>query len=256
MLDLASDGGTANWRIFASSFISAVGGRSEFSSLIDSYLKSPANPVVPAVGLPGSPTTFAGKDYSDQLGQLMNAYWICLNGPFAITGGFDWGEAGTLKNSFYQDHNVTFALDHVLDGSVVRGDNMLQARFWPAEGTGDLPEIIIIAHRGWVVALSFASVILIVASLVPPAVRYFGVRGPEMMMNVSSLATRSNPFIPLPVNGTYLDAPQRAKLLKHIKIRFGDVQDKADLCSLAISSYDDFSNDDDVGQIRTERMYE
>jgi hypothetical protein len=44
------------------------------------------------------------------------------------------------------------------------------------------------------------------------------------MMNISSLATRNNPYIPLPEGGTDLGASTRARLLKGLRVRFGDIK--------------------------------
>lgn len=108
--------------------------------------------------------------------------------------------------------------------------------------------------------LCIASILLIVASLVSPIMHYFLLKGPDVMMNISSLATRNNPHIPLPGNGTYLEASDRAKLLKGLKVRFGDVrcaenQNASYVGSLAIGSVE---NDEmpRIARVRTGRWYE
>lgn len=41
-------------------------------------------------------------------------------------------------------------------------------------------------------------------------------------MDFSSLATRNNAYVPLPNGGSHLDIADRFKLLKDVKLRFGD----------------------------------
>jgi uncharacterized sodium:solute symporter family permease YidK len=72
--------------------------------------------------------------------------------------------------------------------------------------------------------LCIASIVLILGSLVSPIVHLFLIGDPEVMMNISSLATRNNPYIPLPEGGTDLGASTRARLLKGLRVRFGDIE--------------------------------
>ena len=53
-------------------------------------------------------------------------------------------------------------------------------------------------------------------------------------MDLSSLATRDNPYIELPPSGTQLDAADRSMYLKDMKIRSGDVKEGAEVGRLAI----------------------
>ena len=47
---------------------------------------------------------------------------------------------------------------------------------------------------------------------------------------------RDNTYIPLPSSGTFLDASYRFKLLKDVRLRFGDSDEKANVGNLVISS--------------------
>ncbi len=84
-----------------------------------------------------------------------------------------------------------------------------------------------------------ASVVLIIASLVSPLIRFFLMNGPELAMNISSLAIRDNPHVLLPDSGTFLDAADRARLVRDIKVRFGDLDGENQIGRLAISSCGD-----------------
>ena len=75
------------------------------------------------------------------------------------------------------------------------------------------------------------------------------------MLNISSLATRNNEYIALPSHGTFLDASDRAKLLKDMKIRFGDVEPDSHAGKLAIGCLDPPSMQP-VAKVRKGRSYE
>jgi hypothetical protein len=82
---------------------------------------------------------------------------------------------------------------------------------------------VIVAHRRWVVALAFASIVLIVASLVTPVIRHSLTTGVDLAMNIPSLATRNDLHMPLPSTGTFLNVSDRVRLLCNQRVRFGDV---------------------------------
>jgi hypothetical protein len=60
--------------------------------------------------------------------------------------------------------------------------------------------------------------------------------GVDVAMNISSLATRHNPYMALPQTGTYLDASDRARLLAHHKVCFGDAKGTAEVGTLVMGS--------------------
>ncbi len=75
------------------------------------------------------------------------------------------------------------------------------------------------------------------------------------MMNISSLATRHNPYVQLPDGGTYLSAATRARLLKDIEIRFGDVRKRSDTGKLALGHLD-MKDKHRIRRVRDGRLYE
>jgi hypothetical protein len=131
-------------------------------------------------------------------------------------------------------------------------DNLFKTKAWSAEATKTERKEVIVAHRGWVVALCFASILLIVLSLVAPFAHHFLTIGVDVAMNISSLATRSNPHTSLPHSGTYLDASDRARLLRNHQIRFGDVEGAADVGALVMGSF----NGAIIARVRKGRLYE
>jgi len=95
---------------------------------------------------------------------------------------------------------------------------------------------------------------MIIASLVPRIVRHYLTRGPGVMLNVSSLATRDSPFVALPTSGSFLDAMERARLMKDQKVRFGDVSAASGVGRLAIGTIDD-TGACNVEPVRRKRLY-
>jgi hypothetical protein len=195
------------------------------------------------------------EKYTIRLGQMLNAYFACLNGFFAITAGIN------NETAYFGDNNHTFTLQPETPGnslwetqyhSTAVDGNLFKTKAWSNEATKTERKEVIVAHRGWVVALCFASILLIVSSLVAPFVHHFLTIGVDVAMNISSLATRSNPHMALPNTGTYLDASDRARLLRNHQIRFGDVEGAADVGTLVMGSLDGAS----IARVRKGRLYE
>lgn len=61
--------------------------------------------------------------------------------------------------------------------------------------------------------------------------------------------------MPLPASGTYLDAPDRCRLLRDVKIRFGDIDSKPGIGSLVIGSMD-AAGTSYMARVRNDRLYE
>jgi hypothetical protein len=228
-----------NWNFFASSFIKSVPGRSAYPSLIDTYLTDPLDPVIKQ-SVTANLTKQSAEVYAVRLVQLINAYWTILNGPYAINGGLK-------DDTAYLDPNITFLGEPGLTDELI-------ARTWRTQGSKSTQTTVIRAHKEWVAALSISSIALILAGLIPPLLRYF-IKGPDILMNISSLSTRNNPYIPLPTHATYMDAADRSRLLRELKVRFGDVGDDMEIGSLAIGSHD-VSVMPVIGRIRKGRLYD
>ena len=165
----------------------------------------------------------------------MNTYWECMQAIYAIPGGLN-------------------------DKTAAMGDNLTDANrnglayTATSPGTKNTVEHVIVAHVVWSMALFIASTAMIIASLVPPVIRHYFTRGPDVMLNVSSLATRDNPFVALPVGGSSMDATDRARLVKDQRVRFGDVIAEGDVGRLAIGTLDP-SGVPGVEPVRRRRLY-
>jgi len=230
-------------------------GKYRYPQLFDRYL---ADPDLMNSNYANVSQTTEDK-YTIRLGQMLNTYFASLNGFFAITAGI------TNDTAYSWDNNQTFKLppnvnaswqalyDSTLSNNL--SNNIFTTRTWTSEVTKTERKEVIVAHRGWVVALCLASIVLIVASLVAPFVRHFLATGMDVAMNISSLATRNNAHMSLPQTGTYLDASDRARLLFNHRVRFGDADSAADVGSLVIGSCDRVG-DAGVARVRKRRLYE
>ena len=212
-----------NWNIFLDQFLPMGRGKMgyESTSQLDYYMADPeiAHPVLDPGSFIAPP-----EAYDVRLQQLMNGVWFCMNGESAISAGL------SNQTSYLNSTNVSFARDNSPYPSVASWGTA-----WPAVGTKSTKTTVIVAHKGWVAALTIASTVLIISSLIPSIVRWSLTKGPDLRMNISSLATRDNPYIPLPENGTFMDAAERSRVLKDLTLRFGDVDRRAHGGRLAIA---------------------
>lgn len=229
-----------NYELLFSGFINSVEGRFGWPTLLDRYISDPARVVKPSGVNLFTVNLTTEEKYSTRMAQLLNAYFVCLNGIQSIPEGINDITAYHLYST------RTFSPPQKLAPSgnlcnwnfyqIIGDTNETRSRTWTAEGTITTSHEVIIAHMPWVVTLCVISIVLILASIVSPLVHFFFICGPELLMNVSSLATRNNLYIPLPEGGSYLGASARARLLRSVKVRFGDVERSSNVGNLVIGS--------------------
>jgi hypothetical protein len=126
-------------------------------------------------------------------------------------------------------------------------------RAWRMNGTASRHADIIIAHKGWVTTLGIASIVLLFISLIPPTARQL-CNGPPLEVNLSNLLTRHNPYISLSSTGTSVEADDRARWLKDLRVQFGDVESQANIGSLAIGR--PVRGERDIERVQEGRLYE
>lgn len=232
-------------------------------TLVDRFLSDPVMRIDPTK-LNYVPKQTSEDDYSIRLGQLLNSYFTASNGLYAISGGI------TEDTAYWWDSNQSFIPDRNdgqrrSNGSLwtdtdntrsfnFTGESTMKAKVWTVEGSRSTLTQTIMAHRSWVAALSIASNVLILASLISPLVHHFLIKGPEVMVNISGLATRNNPYISLPEGGTFLEASDRARMLKRVQVRFGDCESGESVGNLVIGSVD--SKSPEIARISSGRVYE
>jgi hypothetical protein len=199
------------------------------------------------------------------MGQLLNSYFTIMNGLYTIAGGLnnDTADFTNKTASFMRPvnskNNTRYKPDEILWHQALpaggNSSNSMKSRVWSARGTKGTSTEVIIAHMPWVITLCITSIVLVFASLVSPLVHLFFIRGPEVLMNISSLATRHNPYISLPEGGTHLGASARARLLKRLEVRFGDIEEGSNVGHLVIGALKDV-DEQDLVRIKEGKLYE
>lgn len=230
-----------NWYIFSRQFVNALDSHAHTPTAVQRYLVAPDHPVVTRAGEYTIGDIPSNETYAIRLGQLFNTYWACMEGVYAISGGMNINTT-----------NMT-AVDVVGPSDL---DSPMYGLAWsrPVNGTLKIGTEVIQAHAEWTVVLIIASLAMILASLTAPALGFIFGKGPSLMLNISSLASRDSPYIPLPESASYMDASDRARLLKHQKVRFGDVRADADVGKLAIGSLG-LSGSPQIKGIQRSRLY-
>jgi hypothetical protein len=199
-------------------------------SIIDLYL---GDPVLTASVYMGSTPIASEKDFTVRMGQLLNAYYTCMIGQHVVAGGLG------NQSAYYTSTNFTFVPDYAELPVPTQGGRFdSKPMVWYTPGTYTVRREVIVAHKPWVVVLCIISILLILSSLVSPFLQVFFIRAPDLAMNISSLATRDNKYVPLPACGSSMDASKRARLLKGMRVRFGDVREANASGWLAISVMD------------------
>ncbi|KAM0128151.1 hypothetical protein ACHAO1_009111 [Botrytis cinerea] len=234
-------GGNNNWWLFSANFVNSINdhGASD-TTAVQGYLLNPDDPLSYSMGINGvrnDKSTVTNDVYAERLGQLMNTYRTCMNELHAISGGM------TTATAFMPGANLS-------DENVVRvnssSTNVVHSRSIE----------VIQCHIGWMIALLATSTVLILASLVNPIIRYFLAKVPDIDLNISSLATRNNPYITLPPNGTSLGASERSRLLKDVRVMFGDANGTREIGKLAIATCENGEGlQSHVIRVEKERLY-
>ncbi|KAI1492894.1 hypothetical protein F5X96DRAFT_624158 [Biscogniauxia mediterranea] len=238
------------WNMFAHNFVNSVTAHSSYATVVSWYLVDPSNPldVYPNPD-PATADRPTNDVYAARLGQLLNTYWTCINGMHAVPGGL------TPETAFMAGTNLSSPRSAYF---LANSSTTLGARSTSVD--------VVQCSYNWVVALCVASAVMILASLVHPVVRYGFTTAPDLMLNFSSLAMRDNPYVALPgstsssggggSSGTFLGAADRARLLKRMRVRFGDVEGASEVGRLAVASLDNNPGVKNVGYVRKSRLYE
>ncbi|KAI4941932.1 hypothetical protein J4E91_010482 [Alternaria rosae] len=171
-----------------------------------------------------------------RIGQMLNAYWATMNGKSVFTGAFN-------EHTTWLDRSIAWKYQ---DGSQLISSTGPNIYVCTKRSNVEVFQ----AHYQWVVALIISSTVPIMASLVPLYVRTKLSCGPDILMNFSSLATRDNPYVALPATGTHLDAADRSRFMRHVRIRFGDVEGENAIGRLGIGRLDG-----DIAPLRKGRQY-
>lgn len=246
------------WKIFVEAFAANLGVQKISSAgaknILDRYLKDPSLPIE------WTTTTLntswpSNADFSHRFAQLLNTYMDSINNLFTISNGV------TNKTSYLQEQNQTFVPTQLASKSSRDGfwatynftGPFAKSRMWSSSGLAHTHIEVITAHKPWSITLATVSLALILFSLIPPLIRHFLTKGPDVAMNFSSLATRHNAHVPIPSTGSFLEAAERFRLLKDLRLRLGDGEGKGEAGSLVIGA---LGGGREIGRLGRGRVYE
>jgi hypothetical protein len=221
------DGDCTTWVYFAQNFVSAIDSPNGADpTLVQGYLANPDAPgnqysMSPPDGAPSLGVSDTGSNFfALRLAQLLNTYWLCALGNQAIPNGL-------TPN--------TSALWSELD----RNDQDLESGYYIVEKARTDAKLlhhfdIIKCHDRWFSALLVTSLFLTLCTLIAPAVRFY-TRTPTICLTPSTML-RDNLYFGQPPTGSTLDSADRSRLLKNIKVRYGDVAPDSEVGHIAIGS--------------------
>lgn len=205
-----------------------------------SWLGTPKNYMGTA---PANASELSYEKFSIRLSQTLNAYWSTMYCKNSLVHRFNESTLPPDEKRIWSYQDESYQSEPSREAYLFPGT-------WPSTGTKRNNVAVFQAHYGWVVALIVSSAVLITASLVPFYIRTWLSHGPDVLMNVSSLAVRDNPYVVLPATGTYLYAADRSRYLRDLRVRFGEVGGEGKIGRLAIGSVDG-----DVEGLRKGRKY-
>jgi hypothetical protein len=165
--------------------------------------------------------------FAQRLGQLLNTWWLASVGREVLSSGVDMGKVG-----------------RVIEDVPIASFQSLQ--LGSTNGTLTHQVVIIKCSMGWFVALVAVSAVLIVASTVPLILRLW-TRTPAFNLLPSTML-KDNPYFEATKTGSTLESSERSRLLRHRRVRFGDVAPNDAVGYLAVGSLGD--GDNGIGEVR------
>jgi hypothetical protein len=165
--------------------------------------------------------------FSRWLTILWNTAWQAGIAPQYVIRGLRWINKSTRAD--------------IAAGKVVKGPNgPLLMNLTKGTATYDTGKHYV-CEKHWLALLMAASFALLLSGIAGFWAKYTTI-APDILTHASSL-TRDNPYIPLPPGGNTLDGVERARALKHVRVRLCDVQPGAPVGHIALALDDD---DDDT----------
>jgi hypothetical protein len=165
--------------------------------------------------------------FAQRLGQLLNTWWLASVGREVLSSGVDMGKVG-----------------RVIEDVPIASFQSLQ--LGSTSGTPTHQVVIIKCSMGWFVALVAVSAVLIVASTVPLILRLW-TRTPAFNLLPSTML-KDNPYFEATKTGSTLESSERSRLLRHRRVRFGDVAPNDAVGYLVVGSLGD--GDNGIGEVR------
>ncbi|KAI5803062.1 hypothetical protein EDC01DRAFT_702806 [Geopyxis carbonaria] len=205
-------------------------GNSRMSTVIQAFFVNPNNPFVEIQGrnMIDSIAKIGSSMFATRLSQLMNTYYITGVLPYDVQGSAQG--ATSIKTGDGREANSGKNYTTVSGAHTVIHQRYVYDRAWLA--------VLVIS--------SFLMVVLGVTGAVIGALCY----APDILTYMSSL-TRDNPYIPTPQGGSAMTGGERARLLKNMRVRLGDVNPENNVGHVAIGAMDL----ENVGRLKKGRIY-
>ncbi|KAF2755013.1 hypothetical protein EJ05DRAFT_503325 [Pseudovirgaria hyperparasitica] len=111
-------------------------------------------------------------------------------------------------------------------------------------------EVVLVCNTGWLTLLLVATSIMVLVGVwgvVLDRIR----KAPDLAMNISSMI-RDNPFVHVPPDGTAMDAAERMRKFRNVRVRIGDIRPMDDVGRIAVSTY---SDEQFVDLLHDDRLY-
>jgi hypothetical protein len=172
------------------------------------------------------------EDFSKRLSLVLNTYYQLTIQPTGYFGSLPQNLSrygpdtipatdinAYLPSNFSATNNSFFDWWPVFDTAVQRSDFPFIGATTKADVTNTRE--IFICNTAWLVLLMIASVVIFSIGVAALVLKH-NTLSPEMFGLVTSM-TYENPWMKVPEGGTTLDAMERARLLKDIKVRVADV---------------------------------
>lgn len=220
------DAQCGNYNFFAGWFIGVADAASSATgSLPQGYLVYPSDPslAVHALVTAPHPGDLSPPLFAQRLAQLLNTWWMVSIGREVVSSGVEIGGARPV-DAFREPLNFLFA-----NGILTRQVDTIKC------------------INTWFITLVTVSAVLIAASVVPLFLR-FCTHAPAFSLLVSTML-KDYPYFEAPNTGSTLESSDRARLLKHRRVRFGNVAPGDEIAYLAVGSLSD--DDDGVGKVGT-----
>lgn len=155
-----------------------------------------------------------------------------------------------LFNSYYSSQVATFAMT----GSVLPSDNNSMAAYNYTNTTGSVQSAhrIIVCHQGWLSMLLLASLVMTLCGIAS-AILCILRRGPDILDSFSSF-TRDNEFVAnsVPAGGSNMDGMSRARHLKNVEVKLGDVAPDQDVGHISVGAV----GTQKIGSLKNGRFYD
>lgn len=190
----------------------------------ESYVLQPDNPfnnLNPPDYSKVTPSLFATR-YS----QLLNTYYACQQAPFAIMGSAVLPYKNSEISRYYDSSNTI--------------------------GASFQPQQIFVCHQVWLAVQLLASLTMTICALAAAVLTLLR-RGPDILGSFSSV-TRDSAFMfrSIPSGGSNIDGKDRARHLRRVRVRLGDVTSDQDVGHIALGTIET----QEIGPLKRGRLYD